>query len=318
MAQIRCFRNDDPPHLAEIWNESMTGRGAARLRHAVMLERNVYSKPFFDAKGLLVAVADGRPVGFAHGGFGANPRETMLARGTGVVCVVAVRVSHRRRGIGTELLQQTEAYLKEKGAGELFAGAAQSLSPFYFGLYGGSEPRGILDSDPGAAHFLKKHGYAPWGASLVLQRSLDQPVEVADARFANLRKRLDARILPRVNVGTWWQECVLGMVEPVEFRLEDKSTAKPLARAIVWEMEALSSTWNLPSVGILEFQVREEVRRQGLGKFLMVQILRYLQDQYFGLIEVQVPEGDKAALGLCEGAGFQQVDVGRIYRKTGG
>lgn len=315
MAQFRCFRNDDPPLLATIWNESMTGRGAARLRHAALLERTVYSKPYFDPKGLIVAVEEGQAIGFAHGGFGPNPRETAMSRGNGVVCVVAVRPHYRGRGIGTELLERTEAYLREKGASEICAGAAQTHSPFYFSLYGGSDMRGVLDSDPEGASFLRKHGYKPWEATQVLQRSLDQAVEVADARFSNLRKKYDARIVPRVNIGTWWQESVIGQIEPVEFRLEEKQTAKPVARAIAWEMEALSSTWNLPSVGILEFQVREEARRQGVGKYLMVQVLRYLQDQYFGLVEIQVQDDNKAGLSLCQAVGFDSVDMGRLYRK---
>jgi ribosomal protein S18 acetylase RimI-like enzyme len=282
----------------------------------VLLERNVFSKPYFDPKGLIVAVEDGKPAGFAHAGFGPNPRESLLAKGNGVVCVVAVRPQYRRRGLGGELLRRCEAYLKERGAGEIYAGAASSLSPFYFGLYGGSDMRGVLDSEAGAAGFLKKHGYKPQDPSQVQHRSLDQVVEVPDARFVEIRRRYDARILPRVSVGTWWQECVIGLIEPVEFRLEEKQTSKPVARAIAWEMEALSSTWNLPSVGVLEFQVREEFRRQGVGKFLMVQILRYLQDQYFGLVEIQVPEINKPGLALCKAVGFEPVDTGRIYRKS--
>ena len=190
------------------------------------------------------------------------------------------------------------------------------LTPFYFGLYGGADLPGILDTDKGAAAYLKAHGYQPADSCIVFQRHLDQPITGVDGRFANLRRKFDVRILPRIAVGSWWQECVLGLVEPVEFRLEEKASGKPVARATAWEMESFSCTWNQPAVGILDVSVRDEFRRQGLAKFLLAQLLRYLQDQYFGLAEVQALESNQPATSLFRSVGFEQVDVGRTYRKS--
>ncbi len=315
MIEYRGFRNTDPPALVEIWNDAFQGRGAARLRHPSLLERHVFAKPYFDPAGLILAVEDGRAVGFVHAGFGPNQRETMLARSAGSTCVLGVRHSHQRRGIGSELLERSEAYLKKQGAQTLHAGLMRPMNSFYFGIYGGSDLPGLLASDAAAAPFLEMHGYRGVETTLVFQRHLEQPVNIPDARFANLRRRFDVRILPRVPLGTWWQECMLGLVEPVEFRLEEKLTGKAVARATAWEMEAFSCTWNQPAVGILDVHVREDLRRQGLGKFLLANLLRYLQDQYFGLCEVQAPDHNQAAAKLFHSVGFAQVDVGRFYKK---
>ncbi len=315
MVEYRTFRNTDPPRLVQVWNESMTGRGAARLRHSTVLERHVLSKPYFEPAGMLIAEENGEVLGFAHAGFGPNPRETLLARTIGVVCLVAVRPAFRRRGIGSELLRRAEAHLREKGAQTIQFGNSKPVNPFYFGIYGGSDQPGLLDSES-AAGFLEKRGYKGWESSFVYQRVLDQPVNVADGRFAALRRKYDVRILPRVPLGTWWQECVTGLVEPVEFRLEDKTNGKPIARASAWEMEAFSSTWNQPAVGLLDVNVRDDLRRQGLAKFLLAQLLRYLQDQYFGIVEVQVPESNPTAAALFTSVGFEKADVGRAYRKS--
>jgi len=67
--------------------------------------------------------------------------------------------------------------------------------------------------------------------------------------------------------------------------------------------------------GILDLQVRPDVRRRGLARFLFTQMLRYLQEQYFRLIEIQVPDTNQAALDLIRGLGFTQVDVGRTFRR---
>jgi ribosomal protein S18 acetylase RimI-like enzyme len=301
--------------MVEIWNESFTARGAAKLRHASVLERHVLAKPYFEPEGLIIAEDENQVVGFAHAAFGPNQRETLLSKSDGVICTLAVRAAFRHRGIGTELLKRAEAYLTENGAQALYAGMLHPLTPFYFGLYGGSDLPGFLTSDKDAGPFLESRGYKPSDTALVFQRHLDQPINVADGRFANLRRRFDVRILPRIALGTWWQECVLGLVEPVEFRLEEKMSGKPVARATAWEMEAFSCTWNQPAVGILEVQVREDLRRQGLGKFLLAQLLRYLQDQYFGICEVQSLDQNQVAIGLFRSVGFEQADVGRIYKK---
>lgn len=315
MIQYRRFRNTDPPAIAAIWNDALTGRGACPLRSTALLERGVLSKPYFDRDGLIVAADGDVAVGFSHAGFGPNPEENALDTSNGVVCVLAVRESHRRRGIGTELLRRAEQYLRDRGARLLHAGPMRPLNPFYFGLYGGSDQPGFLCSDAAAAPFLERRGYSGLHNTLVFQRRLDQPLGVADPRFAGLRRRYELQVQPRLVVGSWWQECVLGSLEPIEFRLEDKQTGVTGARALVWEMECYGWRWNQPAAGVLEIQVRPEQRRLGLAKFLLAQLLRYLQDQYFGVVEVQAPDRNQPAVGLFRTLGFEQVDVGRVYRK---
>jgi ribosomal protein S18 acetylase RimI-like enzyme len=312
--RYRSFRNADPPGIVEVWNEVFTGRSSYTLRGCAPLERFVFAKPYFDPAGFIVAEEDGQILGFGHAGFGATSAESALSRNIGVTCLIGVRPAHRLRGIGSELLRRGEAYLREGGARTLYAGCMRPLSPFYFGLYGGSDQPGLLTSDAGAAPFLERHGYRAWDTCLVFQRRLDQAISVADARFVNLRRRFELRILPRIQLGTWWQECVLGLLEPVEFRLDEKTTGQVAARATVWEMEGFSTRRKQPLVGILNLFVPEELRRQGIGKLFLAQILLYLQEQCFSLAELQTMERNRAALGLYEALGFERVDIGRIYR----
>jgi ribosomal protein S18 acetylase RimI-like enzyme len=317
VVEYRSFRNDDPPALVQIWNEAFTGRGAVQLRTTSPLERFAFAKPYFDPAGLIVALDQGARVGFAHAGFGANDAETGLSYTSGVVSLIGVRPSHRRRGIGSELLRRCEVYLRDRGARTLYAGPMRPLNPFYLGLYGGSELPGFLASDPAAGPFLERRGYKAWDTCLVFQRRLALSVSAADARFPALRRRYELRLVPPGGVGTWWQECVLGPLEPLEFRLEDTQTNRVAARAGVWEMEGFSFRWGLPAAGIVDVHVGEDLRRQGLGKFLLTQLIRYLQDQYFGLVEVQTMERNEAAVKLYRGLGFEQVDVGRVYKREG-
>lgn len=315
VVQYRSFRNDDPPRLVQIWNDAFNGRGAVHLRHSNPLERHALAKPYFDPAGLILAEEDHVPVGFIHAGFGPNEREDAIDPSKGIVCLIAVRPAYRRKGIATELLRRGEAYLDEHGARTIYAGLLRPFNPFYLGLYGGSDLPGILTSDFEAAPFFEHHHYHPLDKCLIFQRRLDDVINIADGRFANFRRQFEMRIMPQVTLNSWWQECTLGLVEPVEFRLEEKANNKLVARATAWEMEGFSWRWNQPTVGIMDLFVRENMRRSGVGKFLLTQILRYLQDQFFGLIEVQVMEQNLPAVQLVRGLGFVQVDVGRLYQK---
>jgi ribosomal protein S18 acetylase RimI-like enzyme len=314
VVQFRSFHNDDPPALVDIWNASFTGRGAVILRHSSPLERYAFSKPYFDPAGLIVAVEDGARIGFAHAGFGHNPAETGVSSAAGVICALGVLPSRRRQGIGTELLRRGEQYLVSRGAQTIHAGAMAPLNPFYLGLYGGSEQPGFLESETQAAHFFESRGYAPFQTSLVLQRRLDRPLNVVDGRFPGLRRRFQVDVSAGARTASWWHECVLGPVEPVEFRLQDSGTQQA-ARAKIWEMEGFSWRWGAPSVGLFDLVVEETLRRQGLAKLLLVNILQYLQDQYFAIVEAHVREANVPALNLYRALGFEQVDVGRSYRK---
>jgi ribosomal protein S18 acetylase RimI-like enzyme len=315
VVQYRTFRNDDPPRLAQIWNGAFTARGAVQLRHSSPLEHYVFAKPYFDPAGLIIAFDEALPIGFAHAGFGPSTDGTKLSAEKGILCVVGVIPSHRRRGIGSELLRHAEDYLRRRGAAEFYAGPLAPLNPFYFGLYGGSDSSGFLLSDGAAEPFLARHGYRAFSACQVYHCRLSHSYNIADGRFAGLRNRFDIRAQPRGRPANWWQAAILGPMEMLEFSAEDKVTHQIVARASVWEMDGFSHRWNEAALGLVDVEVQENLRRQGIAKYLLSQALRYLRDQYFTLAELQVRDNDEAGKRLCAGLGFKQVDTGRSYRK---
>jgi GNAT superfamily N-acetyltransferase len=301
-----------------VWNACFTGRGAVRVPSPTLLEYFTFAKPYFDPQGLVVAEADGQPVGFVHAGFGCNESGTALNLKQGVVCALGVLPDRRRQGVGSELLRRGEAYLRGRGAEEIHAGPVHPLNPFTFGLYGGSQSPGFLDSDSLARSFLAKRGYEPVTTSLVFQRSLAQPLEVADARFANLRQHHDI-FACLVQNRNWWQECILGPVELVEYRLKPKGGRHEIfAWARMWEMDTFSHTWGEHAVGLVDLEVLEERRRQGLGKFLLVQLMLHLREQFFSLVEAQTSPENTPTIALLRSLAFQQVDAGHSFLKKNG
>jgi ribosomal protein S18 acetylase RimI-like enzyme len=310
----RTFRNGDPPGLVEVWNQSFTQRGSVHLQGCTWMEYFLFSKPYFDPEGLIIALADSQVVGFAWAGFGPNETESALDPHAGVVCLLGVLPSHRGQGIGSELLRRAEAYLRGRGSQDVFAGPMYPLNPYSFGLYGGSYSPGFLDSDAQARPFFEHKGYTIEGTALVFQRAMRQPLTLADGRFAAHRLRYEIHASPFQGT-TWWQECILGPIELHEYRLQDKLTGRTAARALMWEMETYTGRWGEHAIGISDIVVPAELRRQGLARFLLAQVLRYLQDQFFTVVEIQTRADNEAAISLMRGLGFEQVDSGHIYRK---
>ena len=318
MISFRRFRNTDPPALADVWNESHPARGAFPLRTPALLERWVFSKPYFDPDGLIVAVDDddnNQVVGYVLAGFGPNEELTALDYSQGVICSVAVRPAVRRHAASPATSSsKAEEYLTERGATTLRAGPRWPYCPFGFGLYGGTNCPGFLASDAGADPFFKSLGYEPAGTTLVFQKKLDAPLSIADARFGMLRRRYETQVLRAAGVPSWWHDCVWGTLEPVEFRMVDKLANNFLAaRAMVWELEGYGWRWGFPSAGVLDIQVRQDLRRQGLAKLLVSQILRFLQDQFFGICELHAADdrpgaGRPVPLGR-DGAGGRRHDL---------
>jgi ribosomal protein S18 acetylase RimI-like enzyme len=313
--QYRSFRNTDPPGLAEVWNDALTGRGAVRLRNSSPLERFTCSKLFFDPHGLILAEEDGRCLGFVHAGFGANAAGQALDMQTGVTCLLAVSQSYRRRGIGTELLRLSENYLRLRGAQRFCAGPLAPLDPFYLGLYGGSELPGFLDSDPAAESFFTRRSYEVSRIVHVFQRRLGTALKVFDSRFIACRQRYELYEDAASRLRSWWQYSVFNGAEPRVFSLLDKSSNQFAAQATLWEMEGFSNRWSMPAVGVVDWFVRPELRRQGVGKFLVTQLMRKAREELLEVMEIQISSENQAALKLCQGLGFEQVDVGRMFQR---
>lgn len=316
MLIFRHFRNTDPPALVRVWNEAMTGRGAVHLAGAAPLEQQVFSKLYFDPAGFLLAEDEGQLVGFAHAGFGPDAQEQHISWQTGVICLLAVIPTRRRQGIGSELLRRCEAYLSLRGAQQIFAGPNYPQNPFYRGLYGGCDLPGFLLSDELAEPFLLRRGYQPCRETLVLHRPVQQSLRIFDPRFVAFRQRFDIQADLARSRPTWWQNCTLGVLEPLEFSVLEKTTGTRVADALLMEMEGFSHRWNQPTAGIFALRVDEVHRRQGIGKFMLAQMLRFVQEQCFELVEIQAPGDNQGAVQLCRGLGFEQVDLGRVYKRN--
>jgi GNAT superfamily N-acetyltransferase len=315
VVDYRPFRNTDPPQIVALWNGSRLGRGAAQGVTPDAFEHTVFSRPYFERSGFLVASDEDRVVGFAHAGFGPNEQLSGLDRESGVICAVLVHPEFRRRGIGTSLVKRAEEYLADSGAKTVIAGPAAAVAPFYIGLYGGVQPAGCLDSDSDAVTFFTALGYEPTSRHVVLQRDLEEGDPV-NFQLMALRRKSQLAVTQGPLRESWWWQARFGTMDTLRFVLVPKDGRTPLAAVTVVNLEHFLPKWQRQAVGLTGLDVGPEERKQGYGQALLVEVGRRLRDERFTLMEAQSPEDDAPMLGMLEAAGFRPVDAGTELRKT--
>jgi ribosomal protein S18 acetylase RimI-like enzyme len=313
--EYRRFRNSDPPHIRRLWCEAGLGRGAATALDGDSLESVVFAQPYFDREGLIVAIDGERIVGFVHAGFGPTADEQHLSRNEGTIHMVIVAGSHRRQGIGRELLRRAEDYLISRGAKAIFAGAAAPRDAFYFGIYGGSQPAGFLESDPLAQPFLIALGYLPHERRLIFQRSLEEQREPVGLRLMSVRRTTKLGAIPTEQPPTWWSQTRMGRLDTVTLSLLPKAGGQPLAQVTVVGLDHYLASWNQRAIGLINLQVPEPQRRKGYAQALLVEVCRRVKNDLITLAESHVSEGNEAGIKTLLSAGFRQVDAGVVYRR---
>jgi GNAT superfamily N-acetyltransferase len=315
--RYRCFLNDDPPRLAEIWRGCAGRPGLAQPISATMFDLVVLAKPYFDRKGLILALDDQRPVGLVHAGFGPNEEESGLSTEMGTTVLLLV-VSHPdEQTIAAELLARSEDYLRCRGAKILYGGGIRPLNPFYVGLYGGSELPGILDSEPQTQALFREHGYREIDRTIVLHRELMGFRPPVDRHQMQIRRNTDVEVLDDPPPRTWWEACLMSSFDRTVFQLRPRGGGAPVASATYWNMEPFAAARGVRTSGLIDVQVEPAERKKGLATYLVGESLRQLSEQSFAQAEVQTMQANTAALRMYRKLGFEQVDSGAVCRKEG-
>ncbi len=314
LIEYRAFRNTDLPQLAEIWRGHSASRGLMQPMSMAVFERFVVSKPTFDPGGLIVAADEGKLIGFAHAGFGPTTDGSTLSTERGVTSLILLRPDVEEAVAG-ELLARAETYLKSRGAKTLYGGGRYPLSPFYLGLYGGSEMSGVLDSDPRSKAIFCSAGYSAVKRSLVLNRDLAGFRPVVDRQQVQIRRttRLETTVDPPAK--HWWDAVMFEPFERIKWALVEREGGPPLASVNFWNLETMIGTWGVRAVGVVDLEVNSQQRRRGLATNLLGEAFRQLQGQGITLAEAHVPEENSAGLAIFHALGFSEVDASTLYCK---
>lgn len=307
VVQYRTFHNSDPPEILKLWHVSSLGPSAAEGFPCDILELFVFSQPFFDTNGFIVAVDGDRICGFIHAGFRPNEAGNGLDRTSGVICGLVVHPEHRRAGIGRELLKRAESYLSEQGASSVVAGGGPDGNGFYNGIYGGLQCSGFAAASAPWTEFFSQSGYEPHLTTKILHRDLSTGRDPVSSRIIRYRRRLNLVITDRVGELNWWWHVRFGQLDGLTFELRQRHDEMLVASGQIVGLDVYVPKWGVRAVGLQDVHVPEEHRRHGYGMSLVLEICRRLREQSIQLVEVQVEEQNVPAFELFTAVGFEPV-----------
>ncbi len=313
----RTFRNTDPPRLASIWRSRAGQQALAQPLSVDLLEQYVFAKLYFDYQGLILACDDGEAVGFAHAGFGPDDEERAVSTEMGTTCLVLTRPDSPSTDVAAGLLQRSEAYLRRQGAKVIYGGGIRPLNAFYFGLYGGSEMPGVLDTDRVAQEAYLARGYEEIDRTLVLRRDLATFEATVDRRQMQIRRQMVVEVAVDPPSRTWWEACILGQFDLTRFALVPRGGGPPAATATIRTTEFTDTTTPRRVMALIELVVAEAYRRRGLALFLLSEAFRQFTRQGITTVEAQAMQHNVAALGMYHKLNFQQIGQGSVFRKQG-
>lgn len=314
MIEIRDFRNDDPPRLAEVWRLSDLGPAALRPMTPAMLEASVFSKPYFDRHGLLVAVDEGRVVGFAHAGFGPDATRGRIDTREGATFLVVVAPHSEFEGISDRLLAASEGYLRTRGATVILGGGSPAMRSFYLGLYGGADLPGILDSSAALQAVFRRAGYVEHDRIAVLRKALAGYRPPVNREQLAIRRSTRVRVIDEPARRDWWEAATTTGIALRRYELSGEGEVG-LGSASFWDMQPLASAWGIAAAGLIGVEVGADRRRRGLAHYLLADALQDLSREGVAMVETHASRENVPALLLFAKLGFEAVEHGTVFRR---
>ena len=284
--KYRPYRNSDTPELARLMRPQALECGSNDPITASMLEDNVFTKPFFDPKGFMIAEdvdlerGDSQLLGFAHASFGPNDSKSDIDRKRGVISLINVWSDSQqsealRPEIASELLQRCEQYLIAEGAETIQGGEFRKNYPFYVGLYGGSEPPGVLESDTLMRTALKDEGFQKQLRTTRYAINLPDYHIVQGSRIDALdheEVQIDRLIDPILK---WWSLWTVLHGESICFFFRPRNLRKRIIGTVL--LRPMKMTEDGPIYGLLDVRVYQHFRHQSWGVFMLDHVFRELR-----------------------------------------
>lgn len=316
MTTYRSFHNTDPPRIAELWEQSNLGPGAAGGLTVDAFEFFVFAQPFFDKEGLIVACEGDRVIGFVHAIRAVNDESTALGNSAGAIVAILVHPDFRRQGIGRELVRRGCQYLTGRGIESIELGPTTKTNGFYVGIYGGAQPQGFRNSEGAIEEFAAGTGWEPKQRYRCYQKVLTEgsrdPVNMK--LIANRRKtQLDAT--DPANDASWWWMTRFGRMDSVQFNLVEKSSREAFANCEIFGLDLYIPKWGQRAAGLGEVRVPQKHEGNDYELSLVLEMCKYLREQLITIIDVSVSDDDVNGTRLIEAAGFEQCDQATVFSR---
>lgn len=317
MFQIRPFRNTDVAGIVSVWNEQLHGLNLASPLSSNEFEVLVLSKPYFDGKDLLVATdqTSGKIVGFVHCGFGPSDPLTFcqdLDVSMGTIAMLCCKPDHE---LENTLIRSAINHLKSSGSQVIYAGGRYPLNPFYWGIYGGSEFSGFLQSHQNIHPALLRNSFFETASSVMLEYNLAKN-EPRHLKNTILKRESRLLILEDENPKCKWTTLAIEIFHPMMIYISDKNEVQSIAHSTLWPMSLFGRSAQQSRIGLIDVWVDQEQRRRGFGRLIITEVIKCAMELSYDILCVQTDATNEGALKLYESLGFQRTETTHFYRLT--
>lgn len=287
-----------------------------------LLMENVLGIPFFDPEGLFIAFEGEEPIGFAHAAFGPNRDFSDINHETGVICLIMVVPSCPvQLELKKTLLEKCEEYLLKKGARVIFGGSTRSSASFYSGLYGGSEPLGVYESDTHLLEAYREMNYKVLYRTLRFRQDLRNYRPPFTPKSVAWRRKLNIEYKEYLPKDKWFQACSAAHFTWFESKGFLPNHPEPIARVLV-RVSTLMDAFSLnimtpPIAALVEVQVHPDYEQQGVGTFLIGETIRRLiGESHVNMVETLALESDVPFVQLIRRLGWKEAQRGFVFIKV--
>ena len=319
MIHYRHFINTDPPLIVSVWNQQQIFVGQINKLTTLLCEKHLFSKPYFDPAGLILAFRqiDDRVeiAGFVHAGFSKNASGSDIDQSQGVIATLKVLEGPDAAEVAAGLTQKACEYLAANGATTLHAGSCFPDAPFYMGLYGGSEVPGVLQHDTNFVTACLSNGFAQQDRIIIWQRSLKTFRPIGGRSQLAIRRKYRINAVADLTPRTWWANCTLGISQRERFSIFNKVDQTVCGDVSLWDMEPMYGEV-ARARGIYGLNISAELRRSGIATFLLGEALKQAMQDGIELVEAQTRESESGVGKVFQKLGFEPKYHGLLLTRS--
>lgn len=280
-----------------------------------LLEAQVFAKPYFQPKNLLIAEMEGKLAGMAHLVLGGPLlSEDLRTEIANLPIILAANIPEAAE-VEDALVQAAEAIVRETSATSILLGGTADPGPFYFGLAKGSCNRGALVSDKRMIDLASRHGFdnsQSWRVYSRALRGFRPPVDrnqIAARRSLNVMREDDPPYT------SYRDACIYMHQHRTRYSLVQKQNSQELAHLTVVQMEAFSHLRGVRMSGIVDMH-RLDACTEVQAQFFLAETLRQMTEEGTAVVETQVATNNAALTQVVETLGFEAIDELRLMSKS--
>lgn len=301
--------------MCKVWNAHYGDLGSSCGINPLQMELACLSKPYFNAEELLIAEHDDQVVGFMQLGPVAADDMTDTRTDVSAISALCIVPCDGEDAVARALLTHAEAQLKAKQVKECRYKPLLPGCAFYQGFGPADSMIGATTSERRGCDWVSAAGFTPvlpttqWELDLSRFQPPVDRLQIQIRRSSQVQRGVDEPQLP------WWQACLLGHTEPLQFILADRPHGQLICDALFWTVaielqtspDAIAWLWT-PSIPTGELAIERML-------FLLGESCRQLHAERLDLIRTVTAAHDTQVNGLLRRLGFVAEHSGVVFEK---